>query len=103
MIFGDNRGALALTWDLNNHGKSKHIDVPFHYVRELVANHSVVLEYVQSTDNIADFLTKPMQTMMLIGKGYSADKQIRLVPAKGIILPKHVSDCNFRHEFVTLS
>ena len=42
------------------HRKTKHVDMRYHYTRELVMKHNAVnLEYCPSKDNLADVLTKP--------------------------------------------
>ena len=39
-------------------GKLKHIDTPYHYVRQLVEEEVVQFNRVKSTNNAADVLTK---------------------------------------------
>lgn len=39
IIYGDNQGALALTDNTAWHKRTRHIDVRYHKVRELVASH----------------------------------------------------------------
>ena len=60
LIKGDNRGAIALTKNTKDHGKVKHIDICHHYIRELIRSESIKMEYVSSTDNLADIFTKPL-------------------------------------------
>ena len=59
-IKGDNRGAIALTKNTKDHGKVKHIDIRHHYIRELIRSEAIKMEYVSSTDNLADIFTKPL-------------------------------------------
>ena len=40
------------------HGQAKHIDIRHHFVRELVANGTIKLDYCPSTDMMADMMTK---------------------------------------------
>ena len=40
------------------HGRAKHIDIKFHYVREQVEMKNIKLENCPSKDMIADILTK---------------------------------------------
>jgi hypothetical protein len=40
--------------------RTRHIDVHHHYVREQAEQNVIRLEYVQSKDNLADALTKPL-------------------------------------------
>jgi hypothetical protein len=40
--------------------RSKHFAVSSHYIREAIDRQIVRLQWVQSADNVADFLTKPL-------------------------------------------
>jgi hypothetical protein len=40
------------------HGRTKHIDVDFHFIREKVTNHDVQLRYISTIDQVADIFTK---------------------------------------------
>jgi len=57
---GDSRGAIALTKNMKDHGKIKHIDIRHHYIRELVKSGAILLEQIPSAENIADLFTKPL-------------------------------------------
>ena len=63
-IFGDNQAAILITLsnlkDPVSHSKSKHMDIKFHWQREQVEKNEVRYEYVPSSKNIADILTKPL-------------------------------------------
>jgi hypothetical protein len=60
-ILGDNQGALKLVANPEFHARSKHIDVQYHYVRELVEDGVVSVEYIPTTEMAADCLTKPLK------------------------------------------
>ncbi|KAJ8480980.1 hypothetical protein ONZ45_g15469 [Pleurotus djamor] len=59
-ILGDNNGALALSKDAVYHSRSKHIDVRYHYIQEQVDDDVIVVERVNTKDNLADMFTKPL-------------------------------------------
>ena len=40
------------------HGRSKHISIKYHYIREQVNNDKIRLEYCPTEDMLADLLTK---------------------------------------------
>ena len=42
------------------HGRSKHIDIQYHFVREKIVNGVVILEYVPTEEQTTDGLTKPL-------------------------------------------
>jgi hypothetical protein len=59
-IHEDNQGCIKLSNNPVKHGRTKHIDIQFHYQRERVAEGSVVLTYISTDKNIADIATKPL-------------------------------------------
>lgn len=42
------------------HGKSKHIDVRFHFIRECIERGEVVVKHVSTQEQQADILTKAL-------------------------------------------
>ena len=42
------------------HARTKHIDVRFHKIRELVSSGELLLEKVHTSENTTDMLTKPI-------------------------------------------
>lgn len=44
------------------HAKMKHIDLQYHFVRAMVEDGNVNLEKVDTLENVADALTKPVST-----------------------------------------
>ena len=61
----DNQGAIALIKNPVKHMKSKHIDIRYHFVRECYQDNHIVVEYVPTSNNIADMFTKPAKRHML--------------------------------------
>src|SRR5260370_34312007 len=59
-LFIDNCRAQLLARNPVNHSNTKHINVCHHFIRECVANGSIILCPVASTDNVADICTKPL-------------------------------------------
>ena len=60
VIMCDNISTIQLSRNPVFHCKSKHIDVRFHFLRELVNDGVVELSYCNSQDQIADIMTKPL-------------------------------------------
>ena len=60
IIYSDNQGAIALAKNPQFHGRSKHIDIQHHYVRERVVDGTVELLYIDTARQVADGLTKPL-------------------------------------------
>ena len=57
----DNQSAIALADNPENHARSKHIDVQFHYVRQLLAYNKITVDYCPTSHMLADALTKPLR------------------------------------------
>ena len=56
----DNSGACDLSYNPEHHERVKHIERRHFYIRELVEEQLIVVPYVSTAENIADFLTKPL-------------------------------------------
>ena len=54
----DNQGAISLAKDNKFHARTKHIDLRYHFVREAVEDGKIKMEYIPSSQNIADIFTK---------------------------------------------
>ncbi|XP_040361647.1 secreted RxLR effector protein 161-like [Rosa chinensis] len=61
VIYCDNCSAIKLSKNPVMHGRSKHIDVRFHFLRELSRDGVVDLKYCSSQDQVADVMTKPLK------------------------------------------
>lgn len=57
----DNSSAIQLSKNPVFHGKSKHIHVRFHFLRDLVNDGVVELRYCNSQEQVADLMTKPLK------------------------------------------
>ena len=58
----DSQSAIFLAKNLAYHSKMKHIDVHYHFFRDMVESKKVLLEKVDTLDNVADLLTKSVST-----------------------------------------
>ena len=68
LIYEDNQATIVMSKDPQYHGRSKHIDIKFHYVRDQCNDNVIQLKYCPTNDMIADIFTK----------GLSQDKFKRL-------------------------
>ena len=59
-LFVDNEGVIKLAWNPIFHERTKHVDVHCHYIRQLVEDETIDLQYVSTIDQTADILTKPL-------------------------------------------
>jgi hypothetical protein len=59
-LHADNQGAIALAKDDRFHARTKHIDIRYHFIRELIEQKKVEIIYIPSADNISDIFTKAL-------------------------------------------
>ncbi|CAG7637709.1 unnamed protein product [Allacma fusca] len=59
-ILVDNQTAIRLVKNPEMHSRTKHIDVRYHYIRELVEDEQISVDYIPTTEQLADGLTKPL-------------------------------------------
>ena len=60
LIRGDNQTALGLIRDARTTPRSKHIDVAYHYQRDLMKKDRLRVEFVGTAEMVADGMTKPL-------------------------------------------
>ncbi|KAL0426864.1 UNVERIFIED_CONTAM: Retrovirus-related Pol polyprotein from transposon TNT 1-94 [Sesamum latifolium] len=56
----DSQSAIYLGKNQVYHARTKHIDVRYHKIRELIASGEIILQKVHTSENAADMLTKPL-------------------------------------------
>lgn len=58
LIYEDNQSAICMSKDPQYHGRAKHIDIKYHFIRHQVECGTVELKYCRSEDMVADIFTK---------------------------------------------
>nr|GEU73350.1 copia protein [Tanacetum cinerariifolium] len=59
-LYCDNKSAIALCCNNDQHLRAKHIDVRYHFIKEQVKNGIVELYFVRTEYQLADIFTKPL-------------------------------------------
>lgn len=62
ILYIDNRSAIDLEKNPVFHGRSKHIDIRYHFIRECVKSSEMVIKHVSLDEKRADILTKALST-----------------------------------------
>ena len=57
-LYVDNTGAINLAENWSTTGRTKHIDVRFHYLREMSEQGMIEIKFVKSERNVSDIFTK---------------------------------------------
>ena len=60
LIYEDNQSTIKLVENPVFHKKSKHVDIKYHFVRELVENRTLAIQYASTIEIVADIFTKPL-------------------------------------------
>lgn len=63
VIYVDNKSAIDLAKNPVFHGRSKHIDIRYHFIRECVERKEVEVRHISSENQRADVLTKAMSAI----------------------------------------
>jgi len=56
-IFVDNKATIYNSENQSINPKSKHIDIGYHHIRDLVSKKIIILKYTKSKNNLADGFT----------------------------------------------
>ena len=59
-MFVDNQGTMKLAENPQLHNCTKHIDIPYHFIRDTLAAGEIVLQELPTADMVADIMTKPL-------------------------------------------
>ena len=60
MILCDNQICIKMTENPVFHDKSKHIEIRYSYLRDIVQKGAIKLQHVSTNEQVADVLTKPL-------------------------------------------
>ena len=58
LILEDNQSAISIAKNPQFHGRTKHFNIKYHFIREQVSICTICLEYCPTEDTLADLLTK---------------------------------------------
>ena len=60
VIHCDNQSCIKISENLVFHDRSKHMEMRYHYLRDMVQRRAISLRYVPTDEQTADVLTKPL-------------------------------------------
>ena len=61
-IYCDNTSAINIFKNLVQHSRTKHIEIRHHFIKELVEDGTLTLEFIHTDDQKADLFTKPLDS-----------------------------------------
>ncbi|PHT33983.1 hypothetical protein CQW23_25783 [Capsicum baccatum] len=59
-IYCDNKSTIAMTKNPAFHRRTKHIDIRFHFIRELVEKEEIMMKFWNTNEQVADIFTKAL-------------------------------------------
>ena len=66
----------------NDRGRTKHVDIRYHYVRQLLAEGIFTVQYLPTMEMLADILTKPLPATQYLSL---RDKLLGTSPSSGAV------------------
>ena len=63
VLFSDSQSAIALAKDGHYHARTKHIDIRYHFIRYIIEEGTIKLNYCPTDDMTADTLTKALPSV----------------------------------------
>ena len=56
----DNKSAIQLCKNPVFHNRNKHIETYYHFIRKNIESGKITVDYINTDDQLADILTKPL-------------------------------------------
>ena len=66
MILWDNQCGIHLSENPIFHDRFKHIDIKYHYIRDMVQQGAIRLQHIGTDEQIANILTKPLEKVKFL-------------------------------------
>ena len=60
VVYCDSQSAIHLSKNQMYHERTKHIDVHYHFLREIISQDNIIVRKIGTSDNAAHMLTKPI-------------------------------------------
>jgi len=82
----DNQRTIFLSKNPSYHSKTKHVDVQYHFMRDMVERNKVLLEKVDMLENILEYLTKYVSVVK-----FSRCREAMGITSLGLLMRFHES------------
>ena len=60
IAYCDNTSSINISKNLVQHSRTKHINIGHHFIRKLVENKTIIIEYVTTDKQLADMFNKAL-------------------------------------------
>ena len=65
VILCDNQSEIRLSKILVFHDRSKHIDIRYHYIRDIGQRGAIRLQHIDTDEQVGDILTEPLRKVKI--------------------------------------
>ena len=66
VIFCDNQSGICLSENPVFHDRSKHIDIRYHFIWDMVQRGTIRLDHIGTDEKVAEILTKPLEKVKFL-------------------------------------
>lgn len=103
-LWCDNQSAIHISRNSVEHQWTKHIEIHMHFIRQMIQDGSLILEYIPIEEQVVDIFTKPLASPRYLQlRSMLGVKEVVLGGLSEAFLPscffQHVSVSLFREEF----
>ncbi|GKV16510.1 hypothetical protein SLEP1_g27143 [Rubroshorea leprosula] len=86
MVFCDSQSAIHLMKNMMYHERTKHIQVQYHFVWEVISNGDVLVEKISTDENPTDMMTKPGMKLLVLNLIFRMLAKVEIVAACGFCM-----------------
>ena len=83
VILCDNQSCIKMIENPVFHDRSKHIEIRYFYIRDMMQKGAIKLQYVSTDEQVADVLTKPLSQVKFEYFRYKLGVVQKDLPRKG--------------------
>lgn len=66
IVYSDNQAAINWLKEAHSSTKTRHVNLKFHFVRDMILSNTIAIDYIRTDDMIADFLTKALSPEKIV-------------------------------------
>ena len=92
-LWCDNQSAIQLCKDPVQHQRSKHIELHMHFIRKLILDHVLEVQYCPTDDQVADIFTKALTEAKFTKLRYMLGVQEVVTKGGQALVPPSFSYC----------